>query len=595
MSTYQIAQRADTLNLVDVLRQRAQHQPERLAFTFLQRASVEESQITYEELDLQARTIGAILQRKGAAGKPVLLLHPPGLEYVAAFFGCLYAKAIAVPAYPPHSARMLPRIQAIITDTQANIVLTTKETLTSIQSNLALRPALEQLEWIATDTLDSRLSDLWQEPMIQATDLAFLQYTSGSTDVPKGVMVAHSNLIHNLAMISRQCGQTSEGHCVSWLPPYHDLGLICGILYPCYEGFPATLMAPVTFLQRPFLWLQAMSTHKATLSMAPSFAYELCCRKVTPEQRATLDLSHWEVAANGGEPVRSDTLQRFTSTFGPCGYSSTTHFPGYGMAETTLIVATSYAKAPFISAAFSEHELQQGRAVEVSPQEQGARTIIGYPHMSPDQQVIVVDPETRLQCAPGKIGEIWAAGPSVTKGYWRNPEDTEKTFHAYTVDPKQGPFLRTGDLGFLKDDALFVAGRTKDLLIIRGLNHYPQDIELTVERSHRAIRPGCCAAFSIEADENEQLVVLAEIDPRYRATVGATTADAEENTQRKSLDPQEVVTAIRAAIAEEHDLQIYRVLLLKAGGVLKTSSGKLQRRASRAEFLAERLEFWNEE
>ncbi|MGH2509285.1 MAG: AMP-binding protein, partial [Ktedonobacteraceae bacterium] len=353
-------------------------------------------------------------------------------------------------------------------------------------------------------------------------------------------------------------------------------------------------MAPVTFLQRPFLWLQAVSTHKATLSMAPSFAYELCCRKITPEQRETLDLSHWTVAANGGEPVRSDTLQRFISAFGPHGFRATTHFPGYGMAETTLILATTYAQKPFISVAFSESALHQGRAVEAAPQELNARKIIGYPHLSPDQQVIIVDPETRLQCAPGKIGEIWAAGPSVTKGYWRKPEETEKTFQAYTADSQQGPFLRTGDLGFFKDEALFVAGRAKDLLIIRGLNHYPQDIELTVERSHRAIRAGCCVAVSIEADGQEQLVVLAEIDPRYQVATRSATSDTEEDEQRKLLDIQEIVTAIRAAIAEEHDLQTHHVKLLKAGSILKTSSGKLQRRATRAEFLAERLEAWHE-
>lgn len=591
MSTYQIAQRADTLNLVEVLRQRAQHQPEQLAYTFLHRAGVAESCITYEGLDRQARTIGSILQRKGAAGKPVLLLHPPGIEYVASFFGCLYAGAIAVPAYPPHSARMLPRIQAIMTDTQAEIVLTAAETLTSIQRNPALKPALEQLNWIATDTLDQRLSDLWQEPVIQADDLAFLQYTSGSTGTPKGVMVAHSNLIHNLAMISRHCGQTSESYGVSWLPPYHDLGLICGILYPCYEGFPMTMMAPVTFLQRPFLWLQAMSEHKATMSMAPSFAYELCCRKITPEQRATLDLSHWEVAANGGEPVRYDTLLRFISTFGPCGFRANASFPGYGMAETTLIFMTTYKLKPFVYFSFSESELQRRRAVEVSPQEAGARTLVGYPHISPDQQAIIVDPETRVQCAPGEIGEIWVAGPSVTKGYWRRTEETRAIFHAYTADTNQGPFLRTGDLGFMKDDALFVTGRAKDLMIIRGRNHYPQDVELTVELSHPAIRPGCGVAFSVDADTNEELVVLTEIDPRYRPTTDEANADV----QRKLFDPQEVVKAIRAAVAEEHDLQIHRVVLLKAGSILKTSSGKLQRRANRAEFLAGRLDSWHEE
>lgn len=594
MSTYQIVQRTDTSNLVDVLRQQAQRQPERLAFTFLQRAAGAENRATYEELERQARAIGAVLQRKGAVGKPVLLLHPPGIEYVAAFFGCLYAGAIAVPAYPPHSVRMLPRIQAIMADTQAEIVLTTTETLTSIQRNLALQPALAQLDWIATDTLDSRMADLWQEPVIQGESLAFLQYTSGSTGMPKGVMVTHDNLMHNLAMISRHCGQTSESYGVSWLPPYHDLGLICGILYPCYEGFPMTMMAPVTFLQRPFLWLQAMSMNKATLSMAPSFAYELCCRKITPEQRETLDLSRWEVAANGGEPVRYDTLQRFIATFGPCGFRANTSFPGYGMAETTLILMTTYKQAPFAAASFSESELQQGQAVEV-PQGAKARTIVGYPQIAPDQKVVIVDPETHLQCAPGKIGEIWVMGPSVTKGYWRRPEETETIFHAYIADTNEGPFLRTGDLGFLKEGVLFIAGRAKDLLIIRGRNHYPQDIELTVELSHQAIRPGCCVAFPVEVEGEEQLVVLAEIDPRYRPLTSPSSDNSDGETPRKLLDSQEVLTAIRAAVSEEHELQIYRLMLLRAGSIHKTSSGKLQRRANRTEFLAGRLEAWDEE
>jgi acyl-CoA synthetase (AMP-forming)/AMP-acid ligase II len=520
-----------------------------------------------------------------------LLLHSPGLDYVAALFGCLYARAIAVPAYPPRSPRLLPRIQAIITDPQAKVILTSTESIAGIQRNPLLQPVLTQSEWVTTDTLDSRLADLWQAPAIQTEDLAFLQYTSGSTGTPKGVMVAHSNLLHNLSMISKHCGQTPESNSFSWLPPYHDLGLICGILYPFYEGFPAALMSPVTFLQRPFLWLQAVSARKSTLSMAPHFAYEMCCRKITPAQRDTLDLSHWEVAANGGEPIRAETLRRFEEFFKPCGFRPTVHFPGYGMAETTLILATDYSRRPFVSAFFHDSEIQQGQAVEASPHEQDAKEFVSYPRITSDHSILIVDPETRLTCPPGKIGEIWVTGPSVAQGYWHNAVETEKTFHAYTADTGQGPFLRTGDLGFMKDGTLFVAGRIKDLLIIRGSNHYPQDIEVTVDSSHFAIRPGCCVAFSVDTDEGEQLVVLAEIDPHYQAK----TTGTEETGRYKLLDPQEVVKAVRAAVSEEHDLQIYRLGLLKAGGVLKTSSGKLQRRATRAEFLAERLEIWHEE
>lgn len=591
MSTYQIARRIDPSTLVELLCWRAQHQAERLAFRFLRQDNADSVQLTYGELDRQARIIAATLQMGGAVGKPVLLLHPPGLEYIAAFFGCLYAGSIAVPAYPPHSARTMPRIQAIANDTQADIVLTTADALADMRFSLA--PDLEQLYWIATDRLDSYLIDGWQEPDIDGSTLAFLQYTSGSTGMPKGVMVAHKNLLHNLGMLSRHCQQTPDSHTVSWLPPYHDLGLICGILYPFYTGFPATFLSPVAFLQRPFRWLQAISATKATMSMAPNFAYDLCCRKVTAEQRATLDLSSWELAANGGEAARKETMDRFVEVFGPCGFRAETFFPGYGMAETTLILATNRKQTLPIARSFLQEPLKENRAVEADANDDDGRTIIGYQHMSPDQRVIIVDPETRRQCRAEQIGEIWAAGPSMTQGYWRKPEETEDTFHARTSDTGEGPFLRTGDLGFMKNGILFVTGRSKDLIIIRGRNYYPQDIELTVEHSHAAIRPGCCAAFSIDIGGSEQLVILAEIDPRhqpYRESDGTQPS----RISTKFLDPQEVIRAIRAAVAEEHELQIHRIMLLKAGSVLKTSSGKLQRRACRNEFLAERLRAWDE-
>jgi acyl-CoA synthetase (AMP-forming)/AMP-acid ligase II len=395
-------------------------------------------------------------------------------------------------------------------------------------------------------------------------------------------------------MISRHCGQGADSHMVSWLPPYHDLGLVCGILFPAHKGFPATLMSPVAFLQRPFRWLQTITNVRGTMSQAPNFAFELCCRKVTAEQRATLDLSSWEVAANGGEPVKKETLERFTALFGPCGYRNETHFPGYGMAETTLIIATSYRLGTAVVKAFQQEALEQHRVVEVKMDTPGSKTVIGYPHMAPDQRVLIVNPETRCICAPDQVGEIWGAGPSITQGYWRKTEETERTFHAYTADTHEGPFVRTGDLGFLHDGALFVTGRAKDVIIIRGHNYYPQDIEHTVEQSHAAIRPGCCAAFSMESEDGEQLVVLAEIDPRYKPAGASQTTDEESTSSRKPLHPQEVKRAIRAAIAEEHELQTHTILLVKAGSVLKTSSGKLQRRACRSAFLAGNMGAWDE-
>lgn len=593
MSISQIDQQQGALPLFDTLRWRAEHQPNRHAFTFQHMGNGDDVRITYAELDQQARAIAALLQERGATNEPVLLLHPPSIAYIAAFFGCIYAGAIAVPAYPPHSERSWPRIQAIVQDTRARIVLTTSDTLPNLRNGF-LQAQSQHLDWIATDTVDRSMADAWQPLQIAPERLAFLQYTSGSTGSPKGVMVTHGNIIHNLVMMARHSLQDEHSHIVSWLPPYHDLGLIGGILYPIHRGFPSTLSVPVSFLQRPFRWLKTISDVRATMSLAPNFAFDLCCRKVTEEQRAQLDLSSWEVAANGGEPVRKETLERFSAMFKPCGYRHETHFPGYGMAEATLILATSRKFAGPVIKTFRHEALEAHHAVETAEDTPNARSIIGYAQLPPDQRLVIVDPETLRTCPPDQVGEIWASGPSIAQGYWQKPEETEYTFHAYTSDTHEGPFLRTGDLGFLHDGALFVAGRAKDVLIVRGQNHYPQDIEQTVEQSHSAIRPGCSVAFSVDVDGAEQLVVLAEIDPRYQPCHDLQEKQAIEQTVRKPLNTQEVIKTIRAAIVEEHDLSAYQVMLVKAGTILKTSSGKLQRRACRQEFLEGKLGAWDE-
>ncbi|HBE28642.1 MAG TPA: hypothetical protein DDW25_07100, partial [Ktedonobacter sp.] len=313
------AQSVDTSTLVELLRYRAIHQPEQHAYTFLRQGESGDAHLTYGELDRQAMAIAALLQSRDAVGKPALLLHPPGLEYIAAFFGCLYAGTIAVPAYPPRSARTMPRIQAIVADTQAKMVLSTAEALSDLQRCFAHLPEMESLEWVTTNTIPAHLADEWRKPELDRDSLAFLQYTSGSTALPKGVMITHGNLLHNLWLMKQHCEQTSESHMVSWLPPYHDMGLIGGILFPLYEGFPSTLMSPLAFLQQPFRWLQAISNSGATISVAPNFAYDLCNRKITAEQRATLDLSRWTLIANGAEPIRDETMKRFVETFAACG------------------------------------------------------------------------------------------------------------------------------------------------------------------------------------------------------------------------------------------------------------------------------------
>lgn len=564
---------------VELLSYRAQNQPDQKAYIFLHDGETESDKLTYKELDIQARAIATQLQSLGATGERALLLYQPGLELTAAFFGCLYAGVVAVPAYPPRRNQNLSRLQAIVSDARAAVALTTTSLLGKIEG-YAWNPELAQLHWFATDKIASDLAEVWQEPKLSSDTLAFLQYTSGSTGTPKGVMVTHGNLVYNLALIYKCFGHTPNSQGLIWLPPYHDMGLIGGVLQPLYGGFPVTLMAPVDFLQKPFRWLQAISRYKATTSGGPNFAYELCVRKIKPEQLASLDLSSWEVAFTGAEPICAETLSQFAATFEPCGFRREAFYPCYGMAETTLIVSGGLKSALPTVRQVDAAALEQNRVVPTAAsQQKGSRAIVGCGHCV--DQVVVVDPESLTPCPDNKVGEIWVSGPSVAQGYWNRPEETLQTFHAYLADTGGGPFLRTGDLGFLQDGELFITGRIKDVIIIRGQNHYPQDIELTVERSHPALRRGCGAAFAVEVKGSERLVVVQEVERSYL----------------RQMNVNEVVGNIRHAVAAEHSLQIYATVLVKTGSIPKTSSGKIQRYACRSGFLSGSLnvvEDWSE-
>jgi amino acid adenylation domain-containing protein len=563
-------------SLVEVLRWRATNQSDHQGYTFLVDGETEEVHLTYTELDCRARAIGTELQRLHISGERALLLYPPGLEYIAAFFGCLYAGVVAVPAYPPDPARLdrtLPRLQAIVDDARPAVALTTSQILPLAELLAAQAPSLQAVHWIATDTIASDQAAAWHAPLIDQDTLAFIQYTSGSTAAPKGVVLTHGNLLHNSALIHQGFKHTSASQGVIWLPPYHDMGLIGGIIQPLYGGFPVTLMSPIAFLQKPLRWLQAISRTRATTSGGPNFAYDLCVRKITPQQQAGLDLSSWTVAFNGAEPIRQATLERFAATFAPCGFRSTAFYPCYGLAEATLIVTGGDAAAPAVARTLQGPMLERNQAVAADTAQPNSRTLVGCGQSLPAHTIVIVDPHTLSRCAPDQIGEIWVAGPSVAQGYWGRPDETAHTFAARLAQSDDGPFLRTGDLGFMQDAELFVTGRLKDLIIIRGRNHYPQDIELTVEQSHPALRPGCSAVFMIDGADEERLVVVCEIDQPSQP------ADAEAIAQ-----------VIRRAVAEQHDLQVYAVALLKSRQLPKTSSGKIQRYACREAFLADRLE-----
>jgi acyl-CoA synthetase (AMP-forming)/AMP-acid ligase II len=557
-----------SFTFVDVLRYRSQKQPERTAFVFLDRGETEANQLTYHQLDAQAKEIAANLQQMAGLGERVLLLYPPGLEFITAFLGCLYAGVIAVPAYPPRNNQNLSRLQAIFANAGASVILTTTAFLSSIEQWITQEPQFNSIQWLTTDTISSTDAVAWQEPDINGDTVAFLQYTSGSTGTPKGVMVSHANLMHNSSSIHRCFADTSESRGVCWLPPYHDMGLIGGILQPLYVGAFTVLMSPVDFLQKPVRWLQAISHYRATTSGGPNFAYDLCISKIKPEHLETLDLSSWELAFTGAEPVRAQTIEHFVSTFEPYGFRRETFYPCYGMAEATLIVSGGLrTQAPVVQSldttALEQHQV-------IPPQDQGGtHWVVSCGQSVPDQRIVIVDPQSQQQCSENQVGEIWVSGLSIAQGYWNKPEETKQAFQAYIADTGEGPFLRTGDLGFLQAGELFITGRIKDVIIIRGQNHYPQDIEFTVEKSHPALRPGCGAAFSIEMNGSERLILVHEVERSYI----------------KKLDVKEVVGNIRQSVAAHHDLQVYATILVKPGSIPKTSSGKIQRYACKAEFL----------
>lgn len=574
-------------SFVDVVQWRASQHPERQAYTFLH-SSDGIVNITYGELDRQARAIGGWLQSFVAPGERALLLYSPSIEYITAFLGCLYAGVIAVPAYPPHPNRPISRILSILDDSDIKVLLSNSSILANIEQFLEQHPELTAVRCLSTDELPKDSEHAWKMPTINGETIAFLQYTSGSTAIPKGVMVSHKALLHNQTMIMQSFALTEQTTHVSWLPLYHDMGLIGNVLGSLHAGSQAVLMSPMTFLQRPIRWLQAISDYKAHTSGGPNFAYDLCVSKITPDQCETLDLSSWQRAFNGSEPVRAVTLQRFTEKFEPYGFHHTAFYPCYGLAEATLFVSgrTETTIPPRVQQ-FRSDMLEQGQAVEVTETNTSASAFVSCGQTWLEQDIDIVNPETGLFCQPGHIGEIWVSGPNITKGYWNRDEETAHTFHAMVDDNKQERvFLRTGDLGFMYQDELYIAGRIKDLIIIEGRNHYPQDIELTVEQCHEAIRTGCVAAFAVDTSDGEQLVVVAEINRRYQPHQANPTDDATEVVKM-------LTKVIRQAIAQHHDIKTHAIKLLQSGSIPKTSSGKIQRHACRKQYLNDTLDIWN--
>jgi amino acid adenylation domain-containing protein len=556
--------------LVDLLRRRAFEQPERQAYTFLTGGEGAAQTLSFGELDRRARAIAELLLSVGARGERVLLLYPAGLDYISGFLGCLYAGAVAVPVTPPRFNGRTERLQAVAADSEAHLVLTTKALLSKVEALWENAPALKSLRWVATDNVRLAYADDFRAPAIGGETLAFLQYTSGSTTRPRGVMVSHANLMQNERLIQKAFRQTEESVILSWLPLYHDMGLIGGVLQPLYLGARCILMSPFAFLQRPLEWLRAISDFRVTTSGGPDFAYALCARKAAQEDCSGIDLSSWEVAFDGSEPVRAETLDLFCEAFAPYGFRRESFFPCYGLAEATLLVSGSRAAPRPLVKTFSGEALKQNRVADAAPA--GGPALVASGRVGAGQEVVVVDPETLTPCRADEVGEVWVSGPCVAEGYYNRPAETAETFRAHLADTGRGPFLRTGDLGFINDGELFVTGRLKELIIVRGQNYYPHDIEATVRRSAEGLRAGSGAAFSVDSGGEERLVIVQELERHCRQ------------------DPHEILGLIRQAVGEEHQLAPSAVLLLKAGGVPKTSSGKIQRRACRSLFLEGRLD-----
>ncbi|MBW3598992.1 MAG: AMP-binding protein [Planctomycetes bacterium] len=569
------AAEAPPANLVDLLRFWARQSGARTAFTF-QRDDRHETALTYAELDLRARAIAARLQQSCRPGDRALLLFPAGLDFIAAFFGCAYAGVLAVPVCYPKPKRPMPRLLSIARNAEARVALTNRKTLEQFDFHAA-HAELSHLKWIASDDARDESADAWSPHSADADEVAFLQYTSGSTSEPRGVMVSHANLLHNLEVIRHGFGIEFDLHegephnkGVFWLPAYHDMGLIGGILTPLYVGGHSLLMSPGAFLHQPFRWLEAISEGRATISGAPNFAYDLCVAKIPEEKRRGLDLSCWDISFCGAEPIQADSLESFAAAFRECGFRREAFYPCYGLAENTLMTAGGEGPgAPRVKTVVRDAMARRRVAELNGDRSLAVQELICCGAAVLDQEIAIVDPDTQRRCARNEVGEIWIKGPSVAQGYWNCPEQTEATFRARITDDGDGPYLRTGDLGFLEDDQLYVTGRLKDVIIIRGRNHYPQDIERTAERAHEALRPNAGAAVSIEAHGEEALVVIHEIDRAHR-----------------DVDLNEVARCIRRAVADEHEINPHAIVLIRHASLPVTTSGKVQRSLCRRLYLA---------
>lgn len=555
--------------LVDIVRRHALERGDACAYRFLRR-EVEVERLTFAELDRVACRVARLLE--GRTGQRALLLFAPGLDFVKAFIGCWFAGVVPVPCAPPVREHDVQRVLRIAKDAGISLVLSASDLPERVRSEF------ERIGALSLRTQELIDVDIpWTVPMLSEESIALLQYTSGSTGDPKGVVVSHGNLLRNERLIQQLFGHDARTRVAGWLPLYHDMGLIGNVLQPLYLGREVTLMSPVEFVMSPMSWLRMISKYRVTTSGAPNFAYELCANAATADEVADLDLSSWRVAYNGAEPIRKSTLQTFADAFAPAGFRREAFLPCYGLAEATLLVSGAHGRSEPTVVDYDLAELARGRAQRAA-NERSSIPLVSCGSVALGLTVKIVDPETRRASSDGQVGEIWISGPSVARGYWQRQELTADVFNA-SIEGLAGTWLRTGDLGFFENGELYVAGRIKDLLIVRGRNHYPQDLEQTCWESHPSLRAGCAAAFMVESDGEETLVITQEVSKQARS---------------ERIDLGEITDRVRARVARMHGLSLHRLVLVRPGQVPKTSSGKVRRAECRRLYLETELKLFGD-
>jgi acyl-CoA synthetase (AMP-forming)/AMP-acid ligase II len=584
-----VTRKKDYNTMLELLQARSTEDSDKLIYQFLPTGDAQSQiSLTFGELEMQAKAIAALIQQHTLPGDRAILIYPPGIDYIVAFWACLYAGVLAVPAYPPSNKATIEKLQAILDNAKPKVILSDTMVINSfkrlgIVKSIADNPLLKRLlkkfaskmeelcqwdfksfEWLNTSNVDTLLAASWKPPFTQANDIAFLQYTSGSTAMPKGVMVTHANLLNNMELLYQTINKIDGDRMVSWLPPYHDLGLIGSLLFSVYSNFPITFMSPIVFLRNPYLWLKAISDFKGTISGGPNFAYELCIKNIDTDSitKETLDLTHWRLAFNGAEPINTLTLKRFAEKFSAYGFNDTAHHPFYGLAEATIFVSGMKKTKEVPVLHVDADALATDKIKLVSPNDDNAKGLVGT-GLAPIP-LIIVDPQKKQFRQELEIGEVWVSGDCIAKGYWQNTAETNAVFNATLAGNNQTSYLKTGDLGFIKDDNLYIMGRIKDLIIINGRNYYPHDIENSVNHSDTLIRKGCVAAFSVTKADMEQLAIIAEINQPTADNLYETT-----------------IQLIIKQINLHHGLSPHTIVLIQPKSLPKTTSGKLRRNYAR--------------